>query len=58
MTGTDPLQWQCAIVTPVPKVSRPTSLADYRSISITPLLSRLLEKLVVQNWLLTAIPMI
>jgi len=32
------------------------SLADYRPISVTPILSRLLEKLVVRNWLLPAIP--
>ena len=56
VTGMAPTQWHCAIVTPVPKVSRPITLADYRSISVTPLLSRLQEKLVVQNWLLPAIP--
>jgi len=56
VTGTVPTQWHCAIVTPVPKVSRPITLADYRPISVTPLLSRLLEKLVVQNWLLPAVP--
>jgi len=55
-TGMVPSQWHYAVVTPVPKVSRPTSIADYRPISVTPLLSRVLEKIVVQNWLLPAIP--
>ena len=46
-TGTVPKQWLNAIVTPVPKVARPDSIADYTPISVTPLLSRLAEKLVV-----------
>ena len=46
-TGTVQKQWLNAIVTPVPKVAKPDSIADYRPISVTPLLSRLAEKLVV-----------
>jgi len=55
-TGTVPQQWRKAIVTPVPKIPNPTSLGDYRPISVTPLLSRTAERLVVSNWLLPAIP--
>jgi len=54
-TGTVPQQWRKAIVTPVLKVPKPTSLGDYRPISVTPLLSRTAERLVVSNWLLPAI---
>jgi len=36
---------------PVPKVSAPLSQSDYRPISITPVLSRLMEKLVVRHFL-------
>jgi len=55
-TGIVPQQWRIAIVTPVPKIPKPTSLGDYRPISVTPLLSRTAERLVVSNWLLPAIP--
>jgi len=36
-TGTVPQQWRKAIVTRVPKIPKPTSLGDYRPISVTPL---------------------
>ena len=39
-TGTVPKQWLNAIVTPVPKVAKPDSIADYTPIFVTPLLSR------------------
>ena len=52
-SGTVPKQWLSAVVTPVPK---PKTLSDYRPISVTPLLSRLAEKLVVSRWLMPAIP--
>ena len=48
-TGTVPNQWLNAIVTSVPKVAKPASIADYRHISVTPLLSRLTEKLEVRR---------
>ena len=35
---------------------KPASLTDYRPISVTPLLSRTMEKIVKRNWLLPAIP--
>ena len=46
-----PRQWKAAIITPVPKVAKPTSCADYRPISVTPILSRLFEKFIVRTYL-------
>ena len=56
-TGTVPSQWLTAVVTPIPKKSSPTVLSDYRPISVTPILSRLAEKIFVQQWLRPALPM-
>ena len=55
-TGKVPSHWLNAIVTPVPKVSSPTSFSDFRPISVTPHISRLVEKIIVRHWLLPAIP--
>jgi len=55
-TGTVPVDWLTAVVTPVPKIPCPSSLADYRPISVTPILSRVAEKMVVRQWLRPAIP--
>jgi len=55
-TGTVPVSWLTAIVTPVPKVSHPASLSDFRPISVTPVLSRIAEKLIVKQWLRHSIP--
>jgi len=44
-------QWKTAYIRPVPKVSAPLSHSDYRPITITPVLSRLMEKLVVRHFL-------
>jgi hypothetical protein len=49
-TGTVPVTWLTAIVTPVPKVPIPKCIADFRPISVTPLLSRLTERLLVRDW--------
>ena len=38
-TGMVPLSWLTAIVTPVPKLSHPASLSNFRPISVTPILS-------------------
>ena len=54
--GVVPDQWRTAIVSPVPKVTKPITITDYRPISVTPLLSRLAERLVVSNWLLPSLP--
>ena len=48
--------WKMALVTPVPKVATPTSFGDFRPISVTPILSRIAEKIVVKRWLNPAIP--
>ena len=45
-----PEQWKQAYIRPIQKISTPTGPADYRPISITPVLSRLLEKLVVKQY--------
>ena len=55
-TGTVPASWHTAIVTPIPKVSNPQSPSDYRPISVTPILSRLAEKLLVKIWLKPVLP--
>ena len=49
------MQWRCAVVTPVPKVPKPTAISDFRPISVTPLLSRVAERFLVRKWLLPAI---
>jgi len=43
-TSTAPAQWKAAYIRPASKVSSPHSHADFRPISITPVLSRILEK--------------
>jgi len=55
-TGTVPSQRLTAEVTPVLKKSNPTELSDYRPISVTPIMSRLAEKIFVQQWLRPALP--
>jgi len=45
-----PTQWKSSVITPVPKISRPVCCSDYRPISVTPILSRLLEKSLVQKF--------
>ena len=50
-TSTVPTQWKTSVITPVAKVSHPTACSDYRPISITPIVSRLLEKLIVRHFL-------
>ena len=39
-----PSQLRTAVITPIPRVPKPTQAADYSPISITPVLSRSLEK--------------
>ena len=54
--GVVPQQWRCAVVTPVPKVPKPTAISHFRPISVTPLLSGVAERILVRKWLLPAIP--
>lgn len=54
-TGIVPNQWLTAVITPVPKIPNPGTLSDFRPISVTPILSRIIEKLVISRWLRPAI---
>ena len=53
--GTVPQQWKTAIITPVQKVPRPTKPCEFRPISVTPVLSRSLEKYVVRQYIYPAL---
>ena len=43
-----------AYIKPVPKVTHPKALADFRPISITPVLTRIMERLIVTQFLYAA----
>jgi hypothetical protein len=55
-TGIILSQWLTAIITSVPKDSNPSTLSDFRPISVTPILFRTLETLIVGRWLRPAMP--
>jgi len=55
-SGIVPAQWKTAYVSPVPKTNKPKTLSDYRPISVTSILSRVTEKMVVKKWLMPSIP--
>jgi len=46
-----PTQWKTNIITPLPQVNPSLTRSDYRPISITPILARLLEKSIVKDFL-------
>lgn len=46
-----PHQWKSSCITPLPKVNSPVACQDYRPISVTPILSRLMEKSLVKQLL-------
>jgi len=48
-SGSIPNQWRSALVTLIHKVPKPVDFSDYRPISVTPLLSRVAEKLLVAH---------
>jgi len=48
-TSTVPSQWKTAYIRPIPKVPAPLSHADFRPISLTPVLTRVMEKIVVRQ---------
>ena len=48
---TVPSYWLNALVTPVPKVPKPTGFSGLRPISVTSLISRLTEKIIVGRWI-------
>ena len=47
-----PIAWRCAHITPVAKTNPVTGPSDFRPISVTPILSRLTERLIVHDYLL------
>jgi len=55
MTSTVPAQWKQAYIRPLPKTPMPQQLTDYRPISITPVLSRLTERVVVRRYIYPAL---
>src|SRR6218665_1150600 len=46
-----PDQWKTSIIFPMPKIPNPQSPSDFRPISITPVLSRLLERIIVSTYI-------
>src|SRR5271163_2278808 len=44
-----PIQWKSACITPVPKIPAAVQCSDFRPISITPVLSRVMEKLITRD---------
>ena len=49
VTSTFPGIWKIARISPIPKILNPSQLKDYRPISILPILSKIYEKLVLQQ---------
>ena len=53
-TGVFPSAWKHAMITPLPKVNRPTSYNDLRPISLTSVIAKIFEKIVLKlistNW--------
>jgi hypothetical protein len=45
------MQWKTACIIPVPKVAVPTLHSDFRPISITPVLTRMMERTVTSHFL-------
>ena len=49
-----PDQWKTAYICPVPKIPTPAEPVDFRPISMTPVLSRIFEKVIVKQFLYPA----
>jgi len=49
-TSTIPKQWKMATITPVPKIATPREHVDFRPISVTSVLSRALERVIVRQF--------
>jgi len=54
-TSAVPHQWKQAWIRPVPKVTAPNQHSDFWPISITPVLTRILERMVVNDFIYPAI---
>src|SRR6218665_2011345 len=50
-----PRQWKTTIIHPAPKVTSPQGPSDYRPISVVPILSRVVKRLVVHTYLYPSI---
>ena len=50
-----PVQWKRVYIHPVNKIAEPKMPADFRPISITPVLSRMMEKMIVQTFIYPAL---
>ena len=50
-TNVIPNQWKTACILPIPKTAAPLAPSDYRPISITPILSRITERTIVQDYI-------
>ena len=48
-----PSQWKASRITPIPKTAQPATCQDYRPISVTPILSRLMEKELVRSFFIS-----
>lgn len=53
-TSTVPQQWKNAVIKPIPKTSNPQQPSDFRPISITPVLTRIMERTIVRQFLYPA----
>jgi len=51
LLGCFPNSLKLANVTPIPKCASPSSIADFRPISILPVLSKLFERMVLKKWI-------
>ena len=54
--GVVPSAWRTAIITPVPKCTPVNQVSDLRPISVMPILSRIVERLIVRDHIFPAIP--
>jgi len=53
-TSVVPIQWKSAVICPAPKVAAPHCHADFRPISVTPVLTRIMEKSIVRHFMYPA----
>lgn len=48
-SGTVPTLWKTSLIVPVPKKPKPTEMKHYRSVALTPLAMKILEKIMLKN---------
>ena len=54
--GVAPSAWRTAVITPVPKCTPVNNAGDLRPISVTPILPRMVERLIVKDHIFPSIP--